>query len=476
MENILKRIEEFKRVIVDGNNALLNRISLSQTEKDDNIIKIEEASNRISDIDVEIEKCRVESDKVRIEFEEATASLRSTKEIGNYNLIDGSAIDGLIEKAEKNMTERLGEIEAVISSLSESLGNERSIIETLVSENEELDEAIFAYERSLGNVETEVLELINQALEKMSNLNESFVVDSFSNDRKSLSDIEIDYRDMRTNLVDLSKVLGDVDLDNAIDDVYSNDFDPQFQPVNQTPVTLDLSETQDEVIEEDVVKEDVVEEEPVFEDTIEEPIPEEVEPDVEDEPAYEQTTKDNTSTDRKDNYSNIGSIGLTDEQEKDLMDRMSPEEFEVITRILQNNGIPLEDLTDYAHLLPDVYDPRLLDETLSLLRGIGKNNDQLSFSTMLDHIIIADPTLIQEVVMQAYFDGQNPANLPIAQLTSPHYKNPAYLERDGQNVEELQKKYPVLLFSMPYLEFAALVMKDEQEREINNEGNSRRLV
>lgn len=158
---------------------------------------------------------------------------------------------------------------------------------------------------------------------------------------------------------------------------------------------------------------------------------------------------------QKQKYIGLDRLGLSSEQEDYVMKNIVPEKFSQLINIIHNYGIGIdnENLGPYYQYIAHVEEPKMIDEIFTLLRGIGKNNNGLDFSTMLDHILVSHPETVQNNIIQLYSLGKDPLTMQTQLLCSDYFDNIQMLKDEGFDTDALIKAFPEKICSMPLIQF-----------------------
>ena len=496
MDIILELADKIRGRIVILKDSYFALVEDSKGKIETNNNKINDLSAQIDQITGEIAKLSEETKRVQEDYGSIEGNLNEAKkDSGEYGLINGSAIEEIIKAATKKRDQFLSDIENTLETLNSSLGDITDQINTLSSDNEALEKLLKSLESSYNKIIAKyekVLTELNSELEDI-NLGSAQKEEPVSTkkDKKEdkaekteqKEDKKDDVEQEEDNLIDLSALFADKFARNTQAEVVNEPrtFDQPFMPVDDVvsviPLvtakeTTDLSLTdlsaqdtkedikadlsakaEEQTPSVEVIKEDNPE---VIEAKLEEPKPVVVQSKLDEKPVavdvQEEPKLVKIEPNLKDRYVGLAKIGFTEEQELELMSKLSPDQFIKITNVLQNYGISIENLIAYYGELLTVEDARIVDETLSLLRSIGKNND-LDFSLMLDEILLADPTNVQENILNLYKDGKDPISASIMTICSSYYNNINLAKQDGLDGEMLAKRFPYLFLHKPYLKF-----------------------
>ncbi len=510
MDIILELADKIRGRIVILKDSYFALVEDSKGKIETNNNKINDLSAQIDQITGEIAKLSEETKRVQEDYGSIEGNLNEAKkDSGEYGLINGSAIEEIIKAATKKRDQFLSDIENTLETLNSSLGDITDQINTLSSDNESLEKLLKSLESSYNKIIAKyekVLTELNSELEDI-NLGSAQKEEPVStkkdkkedkaekteqkedkkedkkDDVEQKEDKKDDVEQKEDNLIDLSALFADKFARNTQAEVVNEPrtFDQPFMPVDDVvsviPLvtakeTTDLSLTdlsvqdtkediktdlsakaEEQTPSVEVIKEDNAE---VIEAKLEEPKPVVVQSKLDEKPVavdvQEEPKLVKIEPNLKDRYVGLAKIGFTEEQELELMSKLSPDQFIKITNVLQNYGISIENLIAYYGELLTVEDARIVDETLSLLRSIGKNND-LDFSLMLDEILLADPTNVQENILNLYKDGKDPISASIMTICSSYYNNINLAKQDGLDGEMLAKRFPYLFLHKPYLKF-----------------------
>ncbi len=165
-------------------------------------------------------------------------------------------------------------------------------------------------------------------------------------------------------------------------------------------------------------------------------------------------------------YSGIKQMNLAQSQINKLVNNMSSEKFAQIINILKKYDIPLEDVSPFYNQFINIGEVENLEETLDILKGLGKNNNEKDFSYMLDIIFESNNLVLQDNLLTVYAKGNNPADISIYSITSINFNDfdeqVKIFKADGNYI---LKKYPVSSMLLP---FSTLVEFDKQKNAKSN--------
>lgn len=161
-------------------------------------------------------------------------------------------------------------------------------------------------------------------------------------------------------------------------------------------------------------------------------------------------------------YVGLDKMNLSEGQKNNLMRNMSSEKFIQLKNVLAEYEIPLTDVSNYYDEFLVLDNIKNLEETLSTFKGIGKDNKEKDFSSMLDVIFTNDNNVLQDNLLTVYSRGENPKHISIQKLSSPYYSSFEERAKEaGQDPEYLNKVHPITTMNLP---IAKVVEFDKREK------------
>ncbi len=267
---------------------------------------------------------------------------------------------------------------------------------------------------------------------------------------------ELDIEAPRTNVVDVEATLKSFDnIDLPTAEMFISRIESQ-----DTDMAKDqLTEEEPTRLIEDIVESNLESEESEELGAIQEPLAGE-NPELTGEPVPEIQL--NPLVEKE--YIGLNTAGLSLDQITELKSKVTPIKYAQLTNILSNYGITTDNLKSYYKEFISIEDPQKADSVLNLLRGIRKNNDSGDLDFMLDHILSADPEIVQDNLLRLFSQGQNPLPMPISILTSKYFDNIQALREEEYNIDVLMRQFPVTMTNLPLNEFKDYIASHSERK------------
>ena len=143
----------------------------NENQVNENLKEIDSLSENLEQIFAEIKNCEEELVKVQKDYERIKTNLDATRpESNDYDLLDQALIDKMLEAAEQRRDQYLSEINQTVELLNENLGEIRTRISELGTENTALIEASELLETSYQNMIAEfedILQIYDKQMEEL---------------------------------------------------------------------------------------------------------------------------------------------------------------------------------------------------------------------------------------------------------------------------------------------------------------------
>lgn len=143
----------------------------NEDQVNENLKEIDSLSENLEQIFAEIKNCEEELVKVQNDYERIKTNLDATRpESNDYDLLDQGLIDKMLEAAEQRRNQYLSEINQTVELLNENLGEIRTRISELGTENTALIEASELLETSYQNMIAEfedILQIYDKQMEEL---------------------------------------------------------------------------------------------------------------------------------------------------------------------------------------------------------------------------------------------------------------------------------------------------------------------
>ncbi len=448
MERIVDLISEVEAGVKTLQESYQNTNKKYQEKQESNSLRVVTLNEDVTAFNDELIKLDEEFNTVSENYKAVENHITEIKGLsGGYELLDASELENMAKDASVKKEEIISRLNNKKTQINDKINFTNQQLIEINAENE-------AIEAILPRIKEDYERVVNTTLEDLVKINENI-------------------NSLKTELV-VEEV--EVEVSNV-----QNPEELVKDEAEETELTSEKEE-EPEVLEEPteevaplVVEAPVAEEKPMEfpeeKEVLGEPVAESLaEPVIDEEPevlateSYRETENpseevrvveklveaDPTVDYSMNQYVGIDDMNLSEGQKNNLMRNMSSEKFIQIKTVLAEYNVPLSDVTAYYDQFVKLEDVKALEETLSTFKGIGKNNDNKDFSSMLDVIFDNDNNVLQDNLLTVYSKGENPKSISIQKLSSRHYpKLDDEAEALNVDVKHIEKVHPVATMIMP---------------------------
>lgn len=405
-------------------NEYLNISSNSKMKIKTNNAQVEILNKKIIDIEIGIKKNYEELNKFNQNYKKIGEHLNGIENASSsYNLLEADQINKIKNDSLQKKAEITKDINNKIEKAKKCLAQTREEVNILNVQNKSINGLLPTlksnYDKNIGELET-TLKKLNKEL--------------------------ISYH------VDLTKTNTELNKEKVEKKVEKK------EPVKEK------TETKKEVIKDQIIEETLIlkEEQPIDKENTEEV------------KLVEKKDSNPIMDYHMNQYTDIDKMNLSDSQKNKLINSMSSEKFIQIISVLNKYNIPLADITPFYNEFININDIENLEETLEVLKGLGKNNNDKDFSLMLDVIFESDNLILQDNLLTIYSKGENPKDVSIYKLTSPFYSN---FDEQAKNLgidgEEILRKNPISSMLIP---ISKIVQFNKPKHSINNDESIKKVA